>query len=96
MKINVSGSSAQIEGPGGRVLYAQLAKVYRTPSESRQGKFHFTILDLTSHDPKYPMCTCEGYQYRGKCKHADGVWKAHANEAPVVSVEDKDGLAKEQ
>jgi len=39
--------------------------VFRTPSESRAGLFHFTF------KLRYGgfVCTCESWQYRGSCKH---------------------------
>lgn len=42
------------------------AIVYRSESESRLGMFHFTF------KLRYGgiVCTCEGWQFQGHCKHA--------------------------
>lgn len=86
MKINVAGTSSSTgEGPDGMVRLGDDVRVYRTPSGSRQGVMHFTVVDLCS--DKYPQCSCEGYSYRGKCKHADYAWKVWLDE---VSVAQKD------
>ncbi len=89
MKLNLGGSAAP-EGEGGTVELYSNARVFRTPSGTRQGKFHFTICN----DLGDVMCTCEGYQYRGKCKHIDTANKMMANilgpDYSVVSLEDKD------
>lgn len=96
MKLNLGGSSAQSEGEGGTVELYTNARVFRTPSGSRQGKFHFTVYS----DTGGAMCTCEGFQYRGKCKHIetanrimaalDAISPPATNVDPVGSVGDKD------
>jgi hypothetical protein len=79
LKINVAGSSSSAaEGPDGMVNLGSDVRVYRTPSGSRQGVMHFTVVDLLS--DKYPQCSCEGYAYRGKCKHADYAYKVWLEE----------------
>jgi hypothetical protein len=99
MKINIAGSSAstdlQHEGPDGMLCLGEDVRVYRTPSGTRQGVMHFTILDLC--DNKYPQCSCEGFTFRGKCKHADYAYKVWQKEiedsqeySPVGVAEDKD------
>jgi hypothetical protein len=42
------------------------AIVFRTPSETRQGVMHYTF--KLRHGGI--VCTCEGWQFRGTCKHA--------------------------
>jgi hypothetical protein len=98
MKINIAGSSAGSvgEGPDGMINLGEDVRVYRTPSGTRQGVMHFTIVDLC--DNKYPQCSCEGYTFRGKCKHADYAYKVWQKEiddaleytAPVESSDYED------
>lgn len=105
LKVNMGGSSVGVaNGPDGMLDLGSDVRVYRTPSGTRQGVMHFTIVDLLS--DMYPQCSCEGYTFRGKCKHADyahKVWqeeiaRSHqlgtpvpvTNVLPVGSVEDKD------
>jgi hypothetical protein len=80
MKINVAGSSAGSvgEGPDGMLNLGEDVRVYRTPSGTRQGVMHFTVVDLTT--DKYPQCSCEGFTFRGKCKHADYAHKVWLKE----------------
>jgi hypothetical protein len=58
MKINFN--SAQLLGEG---------IVFRWESESRPGTFHFTF--KLRHGGV--VCTCEGWQFRGYCKHVMNV-----------------------
>lgn len=81
MKINIAGSSAASEvseGPDGMVELGHDMRVYRTPSSGRQGVMHFTVLDMTT--GAYPQCSCEGFTFRGKCKHADYAHKVRFDE----------------
>lgn len=80
LKINVAGSSAASvgTGPNGMIDLGSDVRVYRSPSGTRQGVMHFTIVDLLT--DKYPQCSCEGYTFRGKCKHADYAHKVWLKE----------------
>lgn len=78
MKVNLSGTPTG-EGPGGSVCVGE-GTLWRTPSGGRAGLFHFTIV---KDDGSYPMCTCEGYTYRGKCKHTEALWVFERNTDPT-------------
>lgn len=48
-------------------------RVWRAPSTSRRGLFHYVML---IDDPDNPamqklICSCEGYSYHGRCWHID-------------------------
>lgn len=90
MKLNLSGNKASTAntGPEGMVELARgNVLVYRTPSGTRQGRFHLTVLEET--EGAYPVCSCEGYQFRGKCKHADYAHKTFWDEVNERKAERK-------
>lgn len=77
MKVNLGG--APTGETKGETVCVGSGTLWRTPSGSRQGKFHFT---LVKDDGSYPMCTCEGYSYRGRCKHTESLWGSEQEEGP--------------
>jgi|SRR3954453_16599271 len=96
VKINVAGSSAGSvgEGPDGMINLGSDVRVYRTPSGTRQGVMHFTVVDLTT--DKYPQCSCEGFTFRGKCKHADYAYKVWQKEIEDAQEYSSVGVAEDQ
>lgn len=62
MKLNLSGDT-----PSDSNVFAEQAIVYRVPSGSRPGHYHYTIVP----EDGEIVCTCEGYMYRSKCKHVN-------------------------
>lgn len=89
MKINIAGSSVASkasEGPDGMVELGHDMRVWRTPSSTRQGIMHFTVLDTTT--GAYPQCSCEGYTYRGTCLHSNYIHKVHMKELETELVKD--------
>jgi hypothetical protein len=43
------------------------ARVFKSPSSSRPGLFHYTLL----FDTGTAECSCEGYSYNQHCRHID-------------------------
>lgn len=70
MKVNLSGKPGESEGPEGSVCLGE-GTLWKTPSKGRANLFHYTIV---KGDGSYPTCTCEGYNYRGRCKHTESLW----------------------
>lgn len=85
LKINLggSGTSDPNKSPGeGMTIWSRNATVFRTPSSTRQGREHLTVFSNDDLEEIQPVCTCEGFQYRGKCKHIDAAQKFLDNETP--------------
>jgi hypothetical protein len=70
MKVNLSGNTSGGETIDGMTPLPGFL-VYKSPSATRQGRYHLTCIDMEM--GTYPVCSCEGYQFRGKCKHADAL-----------------------
>ncbi len=62
-KIKVDFDEDAITEPAG------VGQVWKTPSKSRPGMFNVTIL----FDHGDVFCTCEGFKFRGACKHTERI-----------------------
>jgi hypothetical protein len=47
------------------------ALVFKTPSNSRAGMFHYTIVARQREGGFFEMCSCEGARYHKRCYHLD-------------------------
>lgn len=63
MKVYLSAEHKELERLG-------TATVFRTPSKSRQGMFHYVTVFTNGQGVK---CSCEGFSFNKKCWHIDAV-----------------------
>jgi hypothetical protein len=64
MKVHIEGSARELERLG-------VATVFRTPSKTRQGLFHYQTVFTNG---RGTLCSCEGFTYqKGNCWHIDKI-----------------------
>lgn len=52
-----------------QTVFMGTASVWKTASGGRRGMYHYTMLLDAADDGKMVVCSCEGFLYRGECKH---------------------------